>query len=113
MGLLDKLRAPEPPEIKDDREDERFVVRVDGRRAGYTAYRRQDGVLSLRHTEIDPEFEGRGLGGQLVAAILDSAEAAGEDVLPFCPFVREYIERHPDRLALVPAGRRTEFKLPA
>lgn len=112
MGLLDKLRAPEPPEIKDDREDERFVIRVEGRRAGYVSYRRRDGTLTLRHTEIDPEFEGRGLGGQLVSAVLDSAEEAGESVLPICPFVREYIERHPDRLALVPADRRAEFDLP-
>ena len=113
MGLLDKLRPPAPPEIVDEPDAGRFLIRVDGKRAGYATYRRHDGVLALRHTEIEPDFEGKGLGSQLIVAVLGRAREAGETVLPFCPFTRDYIERHPEWLDLVPADRRAEFDLPA
>ena len=112
MSLLDRLRPPEPPEFRDDPEAGRLEVLVDGRRAGYAAYRRRPGAIALTHTEIEPEFEGRGRGGTLVREALSRARAEGIAVLPFCPFVRSYIESHPDQLDLVPADRREEFELP-
>ncbi len=111
MSLLDRLRAPRPPEIRDDPEAGRLEIFVDGRRAGYAAYRRRPSAIAYTHTEIEPEFEGRGLGGALVREALARARAEGVAVLPFCPFVREYIERHPQQLDLVPADRREEFGL--
>jgi len=111
MSLLDRLRPPPPPEIRDDPAAGRLEILVDGRRAGYAAYRRHPEAIAYTHTEIEPEFEGRGLGGKLVRAALDKARAEGVAVLPYCPFVREYVERHPDQLDLVPEGRREEFGL--
>jgi len=32
-------------------------------------------------------------------------------VLPFCPFVRGFIEKHNEYLDLVPVERRAQFKL--
>jgi predicted GNAT family acetyltransferase len=112
MSLLDRLRPPPPPEIRDDPEAGRLRILVDGRRAGYIAYRRRPNAIALIHTEVEPEFEGRGLGGTLIREALSRARAEGVEVLPFCPFVREYIERHPAELDLVPLGRREEFDLP-
>jgi len=111
MGLLDRLRAPQPPEFHDDPEAGRLEIRVDGRRAGYTAYTRKPGEITFTHTEIEPEFEGRGLGGQLIREGLARARKEGVAVIPVCPFVREYIQRHESERDLVPAGRRAEFGL--
>ncbi len=111
MSLLDRLRPPPPPEFRDDPQAGRLRILVGGRRAGYIAYRRRPGTIALVHTEIEPEFEGRGLGGKLIREALDRARAEGSEVLPFCPFVRSYIERHPDQLDLVPEDRRDEFEL--
>jgi predicted GNAT family acetyltransferase len=111
MSLLDSLRAPPPPEIRDNPEADRLEIFVGGERAGHASYRRTEGTISYTHTEIKPEFEGRGLGGRLIRAALDRAREEGLEVLPVCPFVREYIERHPDQLDLVPEGRRAEFGL--
>jgi uncharacterized protein len=111
MSLLDRLRPPEPPEFRDDAAAGRLEMLVDGRRAGYVAYRRRPGAIALVHTEIEPEFEGRGLGGRLVREALARARAERLAVLPFCPFVRSYMERHPDQLDLVPEDRRDEFEL--
>jgi len=111
MSLLDTLRSPPPPEFRDDQTAGRLEMLVGGRRAGYVAYRRRPGAIAFTHTEIEPEFEGKGLGGTLVREALSRARAEGLAVLPFCPFVRSYIERHPDQLDLVPEDRREEFEL--
>ncbi|GGO00812.1 N-acetyltransferase [Microbispora rosea subsp. aerata] len=99
------------PRVADNSEASRFEITVDGALAGFADYRLKGREISLTHTEIDPAFEGRGLGSALVRAALDAARDAGLSVLPFCPFVRRYIERHPGYLDLVPADRRTGFSL--
>ena len=78
---------------------------LDGERGGYAAYRRMGDVVVFTHTEIDDAFEGHGLGGRLVGAALDTVRAAGEQVRPQCPFVKSYIERHPEYADLVAAER--------
>ena len=100
-------------EISDNPSQERFEIHDDGELAGYAMYRRRPPIIAFIHTEIDPRFEGRGLGGQLVRAALDSSRQDGLEVLPFCPFVRDWIQGHPEYLDLVPADRRGAFDLPA
>ena len=91
---------------------DRFEIEVDGALVGFVLYRRGPGTIAFVHTEIDQAHEGAGLGGILVSAALDEARREGSRVLPFCPYVRSYIERHPEYLDLVPAERRADFGLP-
>ena len=53
-------------------------------------------TVIFTHTEIDPAFEGRGLGGQLARAALDDVRARGEHVFARCEFIKGWIEKHPD-----------------
>ncbi|MBE3008146.1 N-acetyltransferase [Microbispora sp. NEAU-D428] len=99
------------PQVADNPEASRFEITVDGALAGFADYRLNGPRISFTHTEIDPAFEGRGLGSTLVRAALDAARDAGLSVLPFCPFVKRYIERHPDYLDLVPTDQRARFSL--
>ena len=99
--------------IRDAPDAQRFEVTVGGQLAGLAGYRRRGNLIALVHTEIDPDFEGRGLGSSLIVHALDSARDAGLQVLPFCPFVRGFIDRHHDYLDLVPAAQREQFGLPA
>jgi uncharacterized protein len=98
-------------EVVDERAAERYAIAVDGEPAGFAQYRDRGAALAFVHTEIDDRFEGQGLGGRLVAAALDDVRSRGLAVLPFCPFVRGYIERHPEYLDLVPATQREQFGL--
>jgi predicted GNAT family acetyltransferase len=101
------------PTVADNPGKERFEISVDGEVVGMTQYRlsKNRGLIAFIHTEIDPEREGEGLGSRLISFALDSARERGLAVLPFCPFVRAYIERHPEYADLVPEDHREEFGL--
>jgi len=97
--------------IKDNAERHRVEIWADDELAGFVEYHDHDKTRAFLHTETKPAFEGRGLASELIHHVLDEARASGRQVLPYCPFVRGYIERHPDYLDLVPADRRAEFSL--
>ena len=84
------------PEVKDNPDKHRFEISVDGEVAGYSAYRLGDGSITYTHTEIDPKFEGKGLGSRLAKTVLDESRARGQKVYAQCPFIAGYIDRHPE-----------------
>ena len=59
-----------------------------------------DGLL-IKHTEVRPEFEGRGIGGALMRHILESAKKQGRGVIPICPYAAAFIKRNPEYLDYV------------
>jgi predicted GNAT family acetyltransferase len=97
--------------IADNPERERFEICLDGELAGFTQYRLRPGLIAFVHTEIDDRFEGQGLGGRLIAFALDDVRGRDLAVLPFCPFVSAYIQRHPEYVELVPEAHRLQFDL--
>ena len=100
------------PVIADHPEAQRYEVRHRRRRSPDTSSTAsRPGLIALIHTEIRDRFEGQGLGGRLVAFALDDARDRGLAVLPFCPFVDAYLQRHREYVDLVPAGLRANFDL--
>ncbi len=92
------------PVVEDDPAGSRYVVRVGGEVAGFTEYRRRGGVTTFVHTEVDDGHEGEGLGSALVHGALEDVRSAGGTIRPLCPFVRSYVERHPEFADLLAAG---------
>ena len=88
-------------EIVDDVAHSKFAATLGGERAGVIVYERRDGAIDLQHTIVRPEAEGNGVGSALIRFALDAARAAGERVVPSCPFVQAYLERHPEDRDLV------------
>jgi len=88
--------------VHDNPAARRFEATVEGVTA-YIDYRLVDGALVLVHTEVPAALEGRGVGGALVRAALEAAQAKGLPVVPVCPFVTAYIRRHPEFAKLVRA----------
>lgn len=100
------------PTFRDNAQEERFEVLVDGQLAGVATYHDHGRRRAFLHTEIDSAYEGRGLGSRLVRHVLADARDNGYAVLPFCPFVRSYIDEHrDDYLVLVPEDDRAQFDL--
>ncbi len=86
--------SPDEAEVVHVPEAKRYELRVDGKRVGEAAYHRRNGRISFLHTEVDPALEGRGFGSRLAAAALDDARAQGLEVVPLCPFMEAFINRH-------------------
>ena len=85
----------QPVTVSDVAAEDRFkAVDESGVVAGFAAYRRYPDRIVFTHTVVDDAFEGRGVGSTLVRAALDAARGEGLRVVPQCPFVRSYIERH-------------------
>ncbi|MCW2989194.1 MAG: hypothetical protein JWM24_2132 [Solirubrobacterales bacterium] len=97
--------------VSDNPDRQRFELRVDGQLAGFAQYRAEPGQIAFIHTEIGDRYEGQGLASRLISFALDDARRRGLAVLPFCPFVNDYIQRHRKYADLVPADRRAEFDL--
>jgi predicted GNAT family acetyltransferase len=79
--------------------------------AGFAEYHLHQEEIAFIHTEVDPRFGGRGLGGVLARAALDAARERGLAVLPHCPFIRGWIGKHPEYVDLVPEVERPRFGL--
>jgi predicted GNAT family acetyltransferase len=98
-------------EVTNNPAEHRYEVRADGDLAGYTVYRERPGLIVFVHTEIDQRFEGQGLASQLIRTALEDAKDRELQVLPFCPFVNGYIDRHREYVELVPDAFRARFGL--
>ena len=98
--------SPSEAEVADVPEASRYELRLGGRLIGLAAYRRRDGRIAFTHTEVDESCEGRGFGSRLAAAALENAEREGLEVVPLCPFIAHYIDRHPEYESLVASGYR-------
>ncbi len=105
------MAVTEPIEIADAPERDRYEISVDGERVGLTAYRLRPGLIAFIHTEIDEGHQGRGLADQLIRFALEDARKRDLVVLPFCPFVKAFIERNREFEDLVPNKYREQFGL--
>ncbi|MFE9100572.1 GNAT family N-acetyltransferase [Actinomadura geliboluensis] len=88
-------------EITDNAEKSRYEIRVDGDLAGFAEYEHGEGSVVFTHTEVDSAFEGRGIGSALARGALDDVRGTGRTAVPLCPFIKKWIEKHPDYQDLV------------
>lgn len=92
-------------QVTDNPGESRFEARVDGELAGFAEYLTSEDLVTFTHTEVFDAFEGQGVGSALARGALDAVRADGtRRVLPRCPFIRGWIEKHPDYQDLVDAS---------
>ena len=89
-------------DIHNNSEDSRFEVDL-GDGLALIQYRLRGDRISLIHTEVPPAHQGQGIADQLAKYALEWSGNDGFAVLPYCPFVRAYIARHPEYERLVAA----------
>lgn len=82
-------------EVRNDPTHSRYVLDVEGQQA-IAAYRRDGDVLTFTHTQVPEALQGRGVGSALVKGALADVRRAGLTIIPHCPFVAAYLERHPE-----------------
>ena len=74
----------------------RYEAWLGDRLAGFIRYTVDDDVVPLVHTDVDPVFEGSGVGTGLVEGALRDLRTRGLRLEPLCPFVAGYLRRHPE-----------------
>jgi uncharacterized protein len=97
--------------IRQNTEQSRYELMVEDAVAGVVEYREQGDQVELTHTEVDPSYEGQGIGSHLAHAVLDNLRNEKRSLVPSCRFINGYLKRHPEFAELVPAERREEFGL--
>lgn len=59
------------------------------------------GKIFLTHTEVPRKLEGKGIGSALIKQSLEDIQQKGLKLVPLCPFVSAYINRHPEYNSLI------------
>ena len=81
--------------VRHNESKSRFEIDAEGHVAELV-YRLEPGVIDFLHTGVPKSLEGRGIAGKLAVAGLEYARASGLRVVATCPYVKSYIERHPE-----------------
>lgn len=92
--MTDELDAQ--PEVHAAPDNRRYEIRVGDSRAGFTEFVDSGDQRIFFHTEIDDQFSGRGLASTLIRAALEDTTAHAKRIVPICPFVAGFIEKHHD-----------------
>ena len=91
------------PIVTKNAEERRFQIEDSGTIAMLT-YHEGKGHITLVHTEVPPSLGGRGYAGALAKTALEYARTNGLRVIAHCPFVRAFLERHPEYADLTEPG---------
>ena len=84
-------------EVVRNDDENRYEALVNGALAGFAEYALTSSTITFTHTVVDDEYEGQGVGSTLVKNALDDAIRRGDRrIKVVCPFIKAWIERHPD-----------------
>jgi len=86
----------------------RFELTVDGETAELVYWLQPDSI-SFVHTGVPEKLRGHGIAQKLAVAGLEFARETKLTVVPLCPFVAEYIKRHPEYLDIVREDHRARI----
>ena len=86
--------------LKVNAESHRLELEVAGSVA-FIEYKVSQDKLFLIHTEVPPELEGRGVASAIVQKALQYAKDNNYKIIPICPFVQSYLNRHKEWNAIV------------
>lgn len=98
--------APVELPLCDNRAASRFEAELDGQLA-IIEYTLHDGVLTLTHTEVPPAFQGKGVASRLIGFALAAARQDALKVVPQCPMVGSYMQRHAETQDLLTPSAQT------
>ena len=73
----------------------RFEITFENHKA-FIDYKERPGKITLIHTEVEPELEGKGAATAVIEKTLAYIEDNKYKLVPLCPLVFAYIKRHPE-----------------
>ena len=80
--------------LKNNEARSRYEFDIEGLTA-FIDYEKEGETIVLTHTFVPETYDGQGVGKQLAGAVLADIRMQGLKLVPQCPFIAVYIERHP------------------
>jgi predicted GNAT family acetyltransferase len=91
----------------------RYEAHIGTELVGLTTYLLDQDRVVFTHAEVYPKWEGRGVGSALARGALDDVIGQGKLITPKCPFVVDYVKRHPSYLEHVDPWHRSQLEATA
>jgi uncharacterized protein len=83
--------------VADVPDRERFEARdAAGELAGMLTYQVTGPIVAYTHTRIEPPYEGQGADAALARAAMDDARERKRTVVPICPLLSAWLDKHPE-----------------
>ena len=74
-----------------------FYIEENEKQIALLTYKKSgDGVITIDHTEVDPNFRGEDIGEDLVAEAVKFARENDLKIVPTCPFAKKVIDDKPE-----------------
>jgi uncharacterized protein len=90
MSETDKSGAPTTVTA----ETEHYTIEVEGKKVGKAEFQDRGPRRVFTHTEVDEDYEGRGLATILIGQALQETRDAGLRIVPQCQMVAAYLKKH-------------------
>ncbi|MBP2188868.1 AhpD family alkylhydroperoxidase [Nocardia goodfellowii] len=87
--------TPEATVVRND-DKKRYEISYGGKLAGFAEYEERGDETVFTHTEIDDAFSGKGLGKVLAKVAIEDTIALERVIRPLCPFIKAYLDKHPE-----------------
>ncbi|MBX7171964.1 MAG: N-acetyltransferase [Pyrinomonadaceae bacterium] len=87
--------------VENNESKHRFEINLEDGIAFIQYTKQGEDVYNLYHTEVPPQFGGKGVGSALAKGTLEYIKAEGSQIIPTCPFVAAYLKKHPEYQELV------------
>ena len=87
--------------VDDNPIESRYEASIDGALVGVSQYELTPDTIVFLHTVVAQEYEGQGVGSAIARYALDDARARGLTVRPLCPYIRGWLQRHPEYADLI------------
>jgi predicted GNAT family acetyltransferase len=97
--------------VSDNPSASRFEAMHEGVLAAFAQYKLQGNGVLFTHTEVMPQFEGKGVASKLAQFALDDVRSRSLQAVPACSFIADYIRKNPQYLELVSQEKRGDYKL--
>ena len=87
--------------VDDNPIESRYEASIDGALVGVSQYELTPDTIVFLHTVVAQEYEGQGVGSAIARYALHDARARGLTVRPLCPYIRGWLQRHPEYADLI------------
>ncbi|MDR2815723.1 MAG: N-acetyltransferase [Proteiniphilum sp.] len=91
-------------ELIDNEDKHQYEFHIDNLTPRIEYIKNNSGEIYLTHTEVPRKLEGKGIGSLLVQKVLEDIGDKGLRLVPLCPFVAGYIQKHPEWRRIILRG---------